>query len=87
MFVLSVDDKAVTAATKQSPLVMHVSYEICLPDHNFVKATKHKLTPSVYAPWGGGGGGERHLRHLRGGGGEWFKTKSDKGGGGGVKNV
>ena len=54
MFVLSVDDKAkvpigVTAATKQSPLVMHVSYEIRLPDHDIVKATKHKLTPSVYA--------------------------------------
>ena len=48
------DDKAkvpigVTAATKQSPLIMHMTYEICLPDHDFVKATKHKLTPSVYA--------------------------------------
>ena len=29
--------------------MMHVSYEIRLPDHDFVKATKHKLTPSVYA--------------------------------------
>ena len=28
---------------------MHVSYKIRLPDHDFVKATKHKLTPSVYA--------------------------------------
>ena len=28
---------------------MHVDYEIRLPDHDFVKATKHKLTPSVYA--------------------------------------
>ena len=28
---------------------MHVSSEIRLPDHDFVKATKHKLTPSVYA--------------------------------------
>ena len=54
VLVISVDDKAkvpigVTAGTKQALLVMHVSYEIRLPDHNFVKATKHKLTPSVYA--------------------------------------
>ena len=53
MFVLFVDDKAkvpidVTAATKQSSLLMHVTYEIRLPDHHFVKA-KLKLTPSVYA--------------------------------------
>ena len=31
---------------------MHVSYEIRLPDHDFVKATKHKLTSFVYAPCG-----------------------------------
>ena len=54
VFVISIDDKAkvpigVTAVTKQAPLVMHVSYEVRLPDHDFVKATKHKLTPSVYA--------------------------------------
>ena len=54
VFVLSVDDKAkvpigVTAVTKQAPLIMHASYEIRLPDHDFMKATKHKLTPSVYA--------------------------------------
>ena len=53
VFVLSVDDKAkvtigVTAVIKQALLIMHVSYEIRLPDHDFVKATKHKLTPSVY---------------------------------------
>ena len=47
-FVLSIDDKAkvpigVTAAVKQ------MSYEIRLPDHDFMKAPKHKLTPSVYA--------------------------------------
>ena len=52
--VLSVDDKAkvpigVTAANKQPPLIMHVDYEIRLPDHDFVKSTKHKLTPSVYS--------------------------------------
>ena len=29
--------------------MMHVSYEVRLPDHDFVKATKHKLNPSVYA--------------------------------------
>ena len=48
------DDKAkvpigVTTVTKQAPLMMHVSYENRLPDYDFVKATKHKLTPSVYA--------------------------------------
>ena len=53
VFVLSVDDKAkvpigVTATTKQSPPLMHVTYEFWLPDHNFVKASKHKITPSVY---------------------------------------
>ena len=29
--------------------IMSVSYEILLLDHDFVKANKHKLTPSVYA--------------------------------------
>lgn len=53
-FVLSIDDKAkvpigVTAAKYQTPLVMHMTYQIRLPDHDFVKASKHKLTPSVYA--------------------------------------
>ena len=55
--VLSVDDKTkvpigVTAVTKKAPLIMHVSYEIQLPDHDFVKSTKHKLAPSVYAACG-----------------------------------
>ena len=27
---------------------MYVGYENQLPDHDFVKTTKHKLTPSVY---------------------------------------
>ena len=54
VFVLSIDDKAkipisVTAAKQQAPLIMHVFYEVRLPDHDFVKASKHKLTPSVYA--------------------------------------
>ena len=53
-FVLSVDDKTkvpigVTAAKYQSPLVMHMTYKIRLPDHDFVKASKHNLTPSMYA--------------------------------------
>ena len=48
VFVLSVENKAkvpigVTAANKKSPLIMHVDYEVRLPDHDFVKATKHKL--------------------------------------------
>ena len=51
--MLSIDDKAkvpigVTAAKYQSALVMHMTYEIRLPDHDFVKAPKHKLIPSVY---------------------------------------
>ena len=54
VFVISMDDKAkvpigVAAAAKQAPLMMHVSYEVRLPGHDFVKATKHKLNPSVYA--------------------------------------
>ena len=28
---------------------MHFDYEIRLPDHDFVKVAKHKLTPSVYS--------------------------------------
>ena len=28
---------------------MHIDYEIYLSDYDFVKATKHKLTPSMYA--------------------------------------
>ena len=50
VFVLSVPIPiGVTTANKEMPLIMHVDYEIRLPDHDFVKATKHKLTPSVYA--------------------------------------
>jgi hypothetical protein len=54
VFVLSVDDKAkvplgITAATKQAPMIMHMTYEVRLPDHDFVVAPSHKLTPSVYA--------------------------------------
>lgn len=51
---LSVDDKCrvpigITAAKNQSPLIMHLDYRVRLPDHDFVKAARHKLIPSVYA--------------------------------------
>lgn len=50
---LSADDKArvpigLTAANSQAPFLMHVEYRVRLPDHDFVKASKHKLIPSVY---------------------------------------
>ena len=52
IFVLSVDDKAkvpisVTTAIKQAPLIMHVSYEIQLPDHDLVKTTKQNNTVCI----------------------------------------
>ena len=51
---LSQDAKArvpigITAANKQAPLVMHLEYQVRLPDHDFVKAPGHKLIPDVYA--------------------------------------
>ena len=51
---LSQDDKArvpigITAAKKQSPMLMHLEYRISLPDHDWVVAAGHKLIPSVYA--------------------------------------
>ena len=51
---ISQDDKCrvpigLTAANKQSPLLMHVEYRVSLPDHDLVVAEKHKLIPSVYA--------------------------------------
>ena len=51
---ISQDDKArvpigLTAANKQSPLLMHVEYRVSLPDHDWVVAAQHKLIPSVYA--------------------------------------
>jgi len=54
VFFLSQDDKAkvaigVTAAKKQSPMLMHLEYKVTLPDHDFVVASRHKLIPSVYA--------------------------------------
>lgn len=51
---LSQDDKAkvplgLPAANKQSTIVMNMEYEVKLPDHDFVVASGHKLTPSVIA--------------------------------------
>lgn len=54
VFFLSQDDKAriplgITAAHKQQSILMHLDYEVRLPDHDFTKAKGHKLVPSVYA--------------------------------------
>ncbi|CAF1403975.1 unnamed protein product, partial [Rotaria magnacalcarata] len=54
VFFLSQDDKCkvpigLPAAKKQAPLLMHLDYVIKLPDHDFVIASRHQLTPSVYA--------------------------------------
>ncbi len=51
---LSQDDKAkvplgLPAANKQSTILMNLEYRIKLPDHDFVIASGHKLTPSVIA--------------------------------------
>jgi len=51
---LSNDDKArinlgVTAANKQSSILMNMNYKVRLLDHDFVVAPRHKLIPSVYA--------------------------------------
>ena len=48
----SQDDKAKVslgspAANKQIPLLMHMEYQIRLPDHDHVIASMHKLIPSV----------------------------------------
>lgn len=52
--VISQDDKSkvplgLAAANKQAPLLMHLEYRVTLPDHDWVVAPRHKLTPSVYA--------------------------------------
>ena len=36
-----------TAANKQSSLIIHLEYKIVLPDHNYVMASQNKLIPSV----------------------------------------
>ncbi|GBN48315.1 hypothetical protein AVEN_29732-1 [Araneus ventricosus] len=51
---ISQDDKArvpigLTAANKQSPLIVHVEYKVSLPDNNWVVAARRKLILSVYA--------------------------------------
>lgn len=51
---LSNDDKArvplgLSAANLQAPLLMHLSYKVTLPDHDFVVGQRHKLIPSVYS--------------------------------------
>lgn len=51
---ISQDDKAkvplgLPAANKQTTIVMNMDYEVKLPDHDFVVAAGHKLTPSVIA--------------------------------------
>ena len=56
VFVVSIGNKAkvslgITVATRQAPLVMHMEYEVPLPDHDFVVASKQKLVPSVYAAY------------------------------------
>ena len=48
----SMDDKAkvpigITAAEKQTPLLMHMEYQVTLPDDDFVVGSRHKLIPSV----------------------------------------
>ena len=35
------------AASKQTPLLMHMVYKVILPDHNYVVASQHELIPSV----------------------------------------
>ena len=52
VLALSIDDKTkvpigITAANKQGPMIMHMTYDIRLSGHDFVVATSHKLTPSV----------------------------------------
>ena len=37
-----------TAANKQSPLLMHVEYRVSLPDHDWVVTAQHKLIPFVF---------------------------------------
>ena len=36
-----------TTASKQAPMFMHMEYQVTLPDHDFVVASKHMFIPSV----------------------------------------
>ena len=52
----SQDDKAkvalgLPATNKQVSILMHIEYEVRLPDHDFTVAPMHKLRPSVIVPW------------------------------------
>ena len=52
-FFISRDDKAkislgLPAANKQSSMLMHLDYQVKLPDQDFVIAPRHKLVPSMY---------------------------------------
>ncbi|CAF4412548.1 unnamed protein product [Rotaria sp. Silwood2] len=54
VFYLSQDDKCkvplgLPAAKIQAPMLMHLDYRIRLPDHDWIVAPRHQLTPSVYA--------------------------------------
>ena len=54
MSILSQDDKGsvpigMTAVHVQSPLLMHMQYQVRLPDHYWVVADRYKLISSVYA--------------------------------------
>lgn len=54
VFHLSQDDKArvplgIPVLKKQAPILMHMEYRISLPDHDWIKAERRKLIPSVYA--------------------------------------
>ena len=54
VFYLSQDDKVrialgITDAKPQRPMLMHMEYKVTLPNHDWVKAERHKLIPSVYA--------------------------------------
>lgn len=51
---ISRDDKerlptGITAATKQAPFLMHLEYQISLPDHDWVVTIGYKIVLSVYA--------------------------------------
>ena len=38
---------SITTANRETPLFMHMEYQVTLPDHDFVADYKHKLIPSV----------------------------------------
>ena len=54
VFFLSQDDKTrvllgLPISKKQTAILMHLEYEVTLPDYDFPIGEKHKLIPSVYA--------------------------------------